>query len=157
MGELEIPVLDVAPLLAIGTSETERARLVDRLAAQLGRACARVGFLKLTGCGTVVSPALVDEVFEMTERFHDLDLPIKLKLGLDPPTMRGTCCRSRPVATYVERSHDSLTYRLSPNDVDVMSDKTHGNARNLNVKDLERSFTATSGPGTRMSFLLTIP
>lgn len=93
MGELEIPVLDLGPLLIGGSTEAEAERLLDGLAAQLASACGRVGFLKLTGCDAVVPPALVDEVFAVTERFHDLDLEAKLALGLDAPTMRGAWIR----------------------------------------------------------------
>lgn len=61
MDALEIPIIDIAPLLA-GDPAGERL-----VADRIGKACRGIGFFYIIGHG--ISPAVMADVFDMAERF----------------------------------------------------------------------------------------
>lgn len=70
-----IPVIDFGPYFAGG------ARALERLGAEVRRACETVGFFYILNHG--VPEALVDGAFAQSKRFHALPLDEKRKLKLD--------------------------------------------------------------------------
>ncbi|MDQ2679228.1 MAG: isopenicillin N synthase family oxygenase [Actinomycetota bacterium] len=62
-----VPTIDIAPLLDPAASEAER----DAVAARIGDACERFGFLQIVGHG--VDPALRAALHDAAERFFALD------------------------------------------------------------------------------------
>ena len=67
--------IDIAPFLQGGPGQSDRAR--QRVADQIGRACADIGFLSITGHG--VPEALITDMAGISRRFFDLPLEEKLR------------------------------------------------------------------------------
>lgn len=84
MADVLVPVLDFGPYLDEKTIEEERSALLEELARQLREACRDVGFYFLKGADLLVPDALVQEMFDVTRRFHDLDMQKKLSCAMDP-------------------------------------------------------------------------
>ena len=72
----DIPVIDISAWIASGDDVDLAA-----VAAQVNDACETAGFFQLVG--HTVSRELIDEVFDMTERFHALPLKVKESLRMD--------------------------------------------------------------------------
>src|SRR5262245_642616 len=73
---LNVPVIDIAPLLT-GTSVDKQ-----RVAHEVGRACADIGFLTIVGHG--VAKHLVDRTYDVARRFFDLPVSEKETVPLLP-------------------------------------------------------------------------
>lgn len=71
----EIPIVDLGP--SFGGDETARRRV----AAEIDRAYAEVGFMYVQGHG--IAPALVDGVFDASRRFHSLPLAAKQAIAMN--------------------------------------------------------------------------
>src|SRR5580658_405991 len=71
----QIPVIDFAPYFA------GEAGALERLAAEVGRACEEVGFFYAAGHG--VDDAIVDAAFAASRRFHALPMDEKLARTLN--------------------------------------------------------------------------
>ena len=74
----DIPVIDVSGWL--GSDDPDALR---DAAAILRDASEQVGFYQLVGHD--IEQSLIDEIFEMTERFHALPLEVKTKIEMDRP------------------------------------------------------------------------
>ena len=71
----QIPLIDFAPYFA------GEAGALERLAAEVGRACEEVGFFYAAGHG--VDDAIIDAAFAASRRFHALPMDEKLALSLN--------------------------------------------------------------------------
>lgn len=74
----DIPVIDIAHWLA--TNDPDQLATIG---AQVDQACTEVGFFQLVGHS--VDQALIDEMFDMNERFHALPLELKSQIRMDRP------------------------------------------------------------------------
>ncbi len=72
----DIPVIDISVWISSGDSADLTA-----VAAQVNEACETVGFFQLVG--HTVAPELIDEMFDMNERFHALPLELKQSIRMD--------------------------------------------------------------------------
>ena len=72
----DIPVIDISAWIASGD-----AAHLAQIGAQVNKACETVGFFQLVG--HTVSRELIDEMFEMNERFHALPLDLKEGIRMD--------------------------------------------------------------------------
>ncbi len=105
----EIPVLDLAPLLA------GEAGAVATLGAQLQRAFTEVGFYTVKNHG--VAEALVQAVFSEAERFHAQPLPAKMAMEFDEHNtgylpMRGATTRMNALGTiYKPNANEAVFFK----------------------------------------------
>lgn len=85
VGDGDLPILDFGPYLDPKTSETERAAQLEKLALELRSACTNIGFYFLKGADVLVPRSLVQEMYEVTRRFHGQDFAQKLAVKMRPP------------------------------------------------------------------------
>lgn len=74
----DVPIVDVGPWFETGDDEA-----LTEAAKTLRQASEQVGFHQLVGHG--VSPALIDDIFDMTTRFHALPIDVKQRIRMDRP------------------------------------------------------------------------
>ncbi len=123
----EIPVLDLAPLLA------GEAGAQARLGEQLRRAFTEVGFYTVKNHG--VPESLVQAVFQEAERFHAQPLPAKLAMEFDQHNtgylpMRGATTRMNALGTvYKPNANEAVFFKrdLPANHPDVLADRRFRN------------------------------
>jgi len=77
----DIPVIDFSPAFGPGLDIGPDPAALDAVAAQVRRACERVGFFYLAGHG--VPDAVVDAAFAASREFHALPPEEKMKLSLN--------------------------------------------------------------------------
>lgn len=80
-----LPILDFGPYLDPRTGEAERAAHLETLAAELREACVKIGFYFLKGSEVLVPRSLVQEMYEVTRRFHAQDMARKVAVKMSPP------------------------------------------------------------------------
>ncbi len=117
----EIPVLDLAPLLA------GEAGTVEQLSAQLRRAFTEVGFYTVKNHG--VAETLVQAVFAEAERFHAQPLAAKMAMEFDQHNtgylpMRGATTRMNSLGTiYKPNANEAVFFKrdLPADHADVLA------------------------------------
>ena len=76
----DIPIIDVSAYFK-DKSNTAPTSTLDDIAKKLNHACTTVGFYYLVG--HQLDPALIENAFTQTQRFHQLPLKIKAQIEMD--------------------------------------------------------------------------
>lgn len=119
---LSLPILDFGPYLDEKSTAAEKSRHLEELAAQLRRASLEVGFYFVAGAEAVVPESLVNEMFEVTQRFHGLEIGEKMRYEQDPKTrtgyMRNEADSSQTTGSLQKGGSENSRPALSPTQVE---------------------------------------